>query len=392
MARKREPWVDDLVPEENTEGSPTEDLTDPDSEKREYEPPEDAAVIPEETDAVLQDEIEEDDEHSSKIENRKRRKKPFSGRKRRKIDEEETESGEENIEKKSGSEEESEEKKSFWKRMTVFGRISFILLVLSILMGILFTVMGRIPSVILSVMQIIGIIIALLFHKKKLKSSKKLINKGTILTLVILLMIGNAALCARKELHSRNIADQNAERQTESQVDLIEMPLSAEDCLDRVYSEVYKELKDAGFTNVDCIPVEDTDISESEKIGTVASVSINGEATMVKGDSYDKASQIIVTYHAYTTYALNLTIDFDGNFLFNKYDVDLYLNDSQISTLEHGEDYEFTLTPQTGTVVLRFEKSDDDSVSETYKFTLKSDTELELVLTCDKENITVEKK
>ncbi len=287
---------------------------------------------------------------------------------------------------------EETEKKSFWKRLTFFSRLSIILLLLSVVMVLVFYLMDRIPSMAAAVVQIVIILIALLFHNNKLHSSKKWINQITILLLAILLMAGNIYFCARKVLHSRDVASRNevVQSETESAEEMIVMPLGTDDCIGQSYSDIYKELKDAGFTSVDCVAVEDLQYDETDLIGTVSSVLIGSESTFLKNQEYAAGSTIVIYYHDYKKSNLDVSIIFDGNILFNKYDLDLYLNDSLKGTLEHGEDTEFLFQEKPGEITLRFEKSGDADIFEEYTLELQGDTELTLVVSCDKDAVNIE--
>lgn len=285
----------------------------------------------------------------------------------------------------------SSEKKSLWKQTTFFTKLSLFLILISVLMAVTFWFMHRIPSLAVSLIQIIGLLIALLFHKKKLHSAKKWLNRITILLFVLLLMVGNIGLSARKIVHSRRISDRNAVHQSEEALSgqMILMPLGTDDCIGRDYSEIYKALKDAGFTNVDSQPVEDLTYEEADKIGTVASVLIGAESSFLKDQAYDKASRILINYHAYQNCDLNLKLDFNGNLLFNRYDVDLYVNDSLKATLEHGVDSSYLFQQTPGTCTLRFEKAGDSSISVAYQMEITQDTEIGLSITCGKNGITL---
>ncbi|MDO4617807.1 MAG: O-antigen ligase family protein [Lachnospiraceae bacterium] len=296
--------------------------------------------------------------------------------------------------RKETSEEKAEKRRKRKSKMTIFSKISVFLLIVSCIMLLVFLGTRHMIAMIASVVQIAGILIALLFHKKILKSERKWLNRGTILLAVILLMAANIALSIRAYTHSRDSSSANEEVQSTSQnsAELIRMPLGTDDCIGQSYSDVYRELKDAGFTNVDCLAMEDLSFEETEQVGTVLSVRIGSETGFVQDQEYAKDSIILVYYHDYKKCNLTVSIKFDGNLLFNKDDVDLYLNDSLKGTLEHGKDAEFSFREKTGEIVLRFEKTDDAEVSQEYTLNLTSDTDLTLEISCDKQGVYIEEK
>lgn len=68
---------------------------------------------------------------------------------------------------------------------------------------------------------------------------------------------------------------------------------------------------------------------------------------------------------------LSLTVTFDKNLVFSTYDVLLYLDDELIASIPHGKKYSESLLVQKGPHVLMFRKNGDDSVDESYLFTIQ---------------------
>ncbi len=294
--------------------------------------------------------------------------------------------------KEENEKEAADEKKDSRKKKSFFTRFSIFLLVVSLLMVLIFYLMHRIPSMIIAVIQIVGIILALLFHNKKLHSGSRIINRITVLLLVILIMAGNIFLNARNVLHSRSVASRNAQLEESSLTEnaSVSMPLSSADCVGQSYSDIYKELKDAGFTNVDARAVEDLSYDDADQAGLVSSVVINGETSFQKNQVYDSSSSIIIYYHDLKACSLDLQIVFNGNILFNKYDLDVYINDTLKGTLEHGEDGEYLIQEKPGTVEIRIEKSGDSDISVSYEVDLTSDTVLTLTVSCSKDAVSID--
>lgn len=71
---------------------------------------------------------------------------------------------------------------------------------------------------------------------------------------------------------------------------------------------------------------------------------------------------------------LYIDIDFEENIIFNKYNVDLYVDDEKIDTLQHGEAYTKLLELDEGEeYTLNFYKEDDSSVNAEQQIKLNSD-------------------
>lgn len=75
---------------------------------------------------------------------------------------------------------------------------------------------------------------------------------------------------------------------------------------------------------------------------------------------------------------LELSVSFEKNALFSKYDVLVYLDNDLIAHIPHGTDYTGSHSIQSGIHILTFKKEDDSSVDGSYPFTVSSD----LLLSC----------
>ena len=70
--------------------------------------------------------------------------------------------------------------------------------------------------------------------------------------------------------------------------------------------------------------------------------------------------------------SVHLTIDFTKNLLFNKYDVDLFLDGESIASLPHGSDFSETFSLAMGKHELSFCKATDHSIHVNGTFTVSS--------------------
>ena len=86
-----------------------------------------------------------------------------------------------------------------------------------------------------------------------------------------------------------------ADENIEVQDDNIEFPLSGKECLSMKYSELEKNLKDAGYSNITVKSTElDSDSSLSKD--SVVSIKIEGTDSVSKGEKYKKDIPIVIEY------------------------------------------------------------------------------------------------
>jgi uncharacterized Zn finger protein (UPF0148 family) len=65
------------------------------------------------------------------------------------------------------------------------------------------------------------------------------------------------------------------------------------------YIDVEKDLRAAGFTNIDLVKDEDLVLGWLHEEGEVESVSINGESSFVEGEWFPKDAVVRITYHTF---------------------------------------------------------------------------------------------
>ena len=74
-------------------------------------------------------------------------------------------------------------------------------------------------------------------------------------------------------------------------------PGSAEELKGKNYKVAVSEMYDAGFTNVEALPLYDLTIGLLKQEGEVEEVSINGNSTFLEGEVYNRDDRVIISYH-----------------------------------------------------------------------------------------------
>ena len=78
------------------------------------------------------------------------------------------------------------------------------------------------------------------------------------------------------------------------------------------------------------------------------------------------------------------------NFFFNKYDVDIYLDDNKVDTIPNGVDYSKLLEDvDEGKHILSFVDAEDDSVKGVYDFKLDGDMTFKCTLLADTDEVDI---
>ncbi len=88
---------------------------------------------------------------------------------------------------------------------------------------------------------------------------------------------------------------------------------------------------------------------------------------------------------------LKLNITFSENLIFLTYDVDMYIDDTLVASMEHGEDVETSLKVEKGKHLILFQKKGDAAVRGTAMVNVEEETFFECTIYAHADEITVKK-
>ena len=168
----------------------------------------------------------------------------------------------------------------------------------------------------------------------------------------------------------------------------IKLPLTLKEIRYLDASNVTKHFEDVGFENVKIEEVYDL---EEENLNAFENeLKINGGKVEREQDAYPCDSEVMIIVHRpIQSFQVDLQIKFPANVMFNKYDVEMYLNGDKYDLL-HGEDKEYTLNLTPGDYQLVFKKADNHLVQGQYQLFVNDDVEVKLEVKCSFIKIEVE--
>ena len=70
------------------------------------------------------------------------------------------------------------------------------------------------------------------------------------------------------------------------------------DCIDYHFNKAVQLYKNAGFININAIPLHDLTRFNQKKDGMVESITINGNDEFEEEEVYPKNANILITYHS----------------------------------------------------------------------------------------------
>lgn len=89
-------------------------------------------------------------------------------------------------------------------------------------------------------------------------------------------------------------------------------------------------------------------------------------------------------------YKVTIEVECVENWIFSKYDVEVYIDDSYEGTITHGDTETFELTLTKGNYVLKFVNDEDDEVDGEVEFYIEKDESLKYKISCTSSKIDVD--
>lgn len=189
----------------------------------------------------------------------------------------------------------------FWHRSDLFCKIEIIVMTVVALLLVVAICNEKVIAIFFSVLQLGGLIVALLLHNGKIKCNKKWL-KHLVLAFAIIITALNISSYSWFD----GIGSNEQIFDTFVKVDI---PYSAADCVGKDKDTVRNDFSLSGFSNISEEVIEDLEITETDKYGLVESVSIN-EMTDFEGNKKVKSSsEVVIKYHSYKRVSIPLSAE-----------------------------------------------------------------------------------
>ncbi len=166
----------------------------------------------------------------------------------------------------------------------------------------------------------------------------------------------------------------------------IPIPITPDEAASMHYLDVGRLFFDSGFTSIETDEVYDLSTGANSKtVITLNGIEISNETQL----PYD-ADIRIIEHFPKSKYMTTINIDFEGNWIFSKYNVDVVLSEKTLGTLKHGESGKCEVELPAGSYELRFSKEGDSSVFGSVTLQVESDTEVDYHIACNRKAVEVD--
>lgn len=286
----------------------------------------------------------------------------------------------------------------FWNGLNKFSKPAVIAMIVVIILLIIAIFSKSVYAVILSALQLAGLIVASLMSidviKVRQPRTKYVILGVTILCSLLTISSYSWGKNGKPDTSSSTLSQSlvsDTPNSSAAPIDTsIAVPLSLADCIGKDFSDITSDFISVGFENVKTEAVEDLQSADADKANTVDTVSIADKTDFEQGQKFDKNDTVVIRYHAYKKCNVKIAVDFQSNLLFSTYDVKLLVNGSEKGTMKHGsgEEYELSLEPDEYT--LTFENVSNSDVNGEVTLTVNSDIEASYKISCHSDKVNVE--
>ena len=290
-----------------------------------------------------------------------------------------------------------------WSQLSLYGKVATVATGVFVLLALVGFLAGKNAAGIIAILQIALVVVSILMHKGVIKlEPKKAWLKYLVLGVAILLTVLNIMSYSWGQGNKPNNDDvtyqptvsdtdtNTSDLPTEPIITTASTPIAATDCVGKDYSSIKSDFSSAGFTNIKVEKVEDLKGSESDKLNTVESISVNGNAEFTQEQEFKKTDEVVIRYHAYEKCTVTIHVDFIPNLIFSTYDVEILWNGIEKGTLEHGEDQDFEFTVDPGEYTIAFESAESSSVKGEVSLTVDCDIEASYKISCYSDKVRVE--
>lgn len=185
---------------------------------------------------------------------------------------------------------------SFWHSSDLFSKIAIVSIAVTVLLFIIALSNLKIVPMIFSLLQLGFFTVALLLHNGKIKNNKKWL-KYLSFALAIVLVFPNTSSYSWFNNNS-------SETEIVESFANIDTPYGTTDCIGKDKDTIKNDFISVGFYNISEEAIEDLEITETEKFGTVESISINGITNFEGNTEFDYSSKVIIKYHSYKCVAV----------------------------------------------------------------------------------------
>ena len=274
---------------------------------------------------------------------------------------------------------------NMWNSLEFFYRVVAVEMLIALLMFLAAFGLHKILPIFISILQIGSLIAAVFFHKGILKAQKKY---GKYLLLIVSIFLAVLNIMSHTFGNKENV--DILEETKEKTVVALQISVGAADCVGKNYSDIENILSENGFTNITLKEMENLKASESDKVGQIENISIDGNTKFDKNQTFQSDSEIVIHYHTYAKCSVNIHVNFVPNLIFSRYDAEFNFDNMNEGKLSHGEDADYHFDVKPGKYSVEFISAESSSVKGETTLEVSGDVNVSYQISCYRDKISVD--
>ena len=278
-----------------------------------------------------------------------------------------------------------------WNSFDTYERVCVITGLLFLICFLTAWIADKPLAVMASFIQLGAAIISYLIHRGVIKTKERWPNYVLPILAAILCFSYVSGLGAGKSKATKSTSVAEAVVTTSPESSQIAVPFGSDACVGVSLTDLKSALQTAGFTNISMEEIKPHELAFVEKEHNVANISIAGKEVFDKGQEFPTNAEIKIRYYSAQPKknAVELVINFPGNWIFNTYDVTFKLDDVDLGYLEHGKNADIKLNLDAGDHVLTAISKENVAVKGSVPISVTEDACITVTISCNTDEIDI---
>lgn len=187
-----------------------------------------------------------------------------------------------------------------WNRLSSFNKVALIAMFCLVLLFLIAYFTNKTFAIVCSVIQLVGIVVAMLLRKGVIKTDKKWLSYVVLIVAIILTVLNVYSYFWGKKSTDVNNGNQSGIVSTdnskpESKTALL--PFGDDEYFDKKRDDIVNLLYQEGFYNIINKPISELKVEEIDRKGDITKITVDGSETFTKGIEFSKSVAIEITYY-----------------------------------------------------------------------------------------------
>lgn len=187
---------------------------------------------------------------------------------------------------------------SLWGSLNLFYKISIIAIVVLAVLFLIAYFTSITFAIICTIVQFIGIVTAILFHKGVLYTDKTWLSYLLLIVAILLTVLNVYSYFWNGNPidSSKDNSSISSSHNTEPEIKTAFLPFDDKECAGKKKDDIVTLLNKEGFYNISTTPISELEVDEIARKGDIDKITVDGKETFSKGAELPKNVDIEITY------------------------------------------------------------------------------------------------